>query len=243
MRRAFVIWSLLMFVLRAGECLTQLVIFITKIRGDKRLVKMPRGRSKKISPIVSSAPNPTPVVNISSEGGGSASAPDRPLRNRIAVRKFGDLPSACSSTASSTSQPHPDLSGTSVRAQGGGDGYVLIHKSFWSDMCSKLACSSCGKTCVQMKTEKLSGLTYKLVMFCTSCGVVLSQVTSGPDGGCESEYEDEVDYDVNWRFVKFFVEEGKTYDDVVTFSKTLGIPVMSQKMFKKYEDKILSGDT
>lgn len=93
-----------------------------------------------------------------------------------------------------------------------------------------------------MKTEKLAGLASKLIMYCTACGVVLSQVTSSPEVDTDSNPGDYPDYEVNRRFVKFFVSEGKSYDDVVVFSKTLGIPCMSKPMFEKYSQELLSSE-
>lgn len=197
---------------------------------------MPRGRPKK-SIVASSA-----ASNHNVEAASTCSASSRPVRNRIAVRKFG---TASASEQEFLDDPSPSpaamrqLNQKSTPKQSG-SGYVMIHKSFWNNVCSSLACSSCRQKSVQMKTEKLSGLACKLIMYCTACGVVLSQVTSSPEGHAGSNPHANPDYEVNRRFVNFFVSEGKTYDDVVVFSNTMGIPCISKAMFEKYSQEVLA---
>lgn len=214
---------------------------------------MPRGRPRKNNPD-SSSPMCGPAIPMdptSNQDGPPESASGRPTRNRIAVRKFGAASEEHYRLAMKIHAGHTSVQQQPVQPSppppqragldDAGNGYVLIHKSFWNNMCSKLGCSSCGKKSVQMKTERLSGLACKLIMYCTACGVVLSQVTTSSEdsGSGDADPEDELDFDVNRRFVKFFVSEGKSYDDVATFSKTLGIPVISKSMFEKYKTDLL----
>lgn len=205
---------------------------------------MPRGRPRK-NHVDASPSNPEfdgvdASVSVDSQPAVDMAPAGRPSKNRIAVRRFG------AASDQDYEQVMPGIPSTSQGRQQQplqqpGGGYVLIHKSFWNDVCVKLACSSCGKRTVQMKTEKLSGLASKLIMYCTACGVVLSQVTSSPEDD-EGDHvpKEEPDFEVNKKFVKFFVSEGKSFDDVVVFSKTLGIPVISKSMFEKYRDELLA---
>lgn len=176
------------------------------------------------------------------EGSSSASTvPSIPQKNAgsPSTSTHSRLPSksTVSTASSSGGGGSPSTATDSVAG-----GYVLIHKSFWNNMCSNLACSSCGKKRVEVNAEKLSGLASKLIMHCTGCGVVLSQVTSSPneEENNTDPASEELDFEVNRRFVKFFFKENKTYNDVVMFSKTLGIPCITKTMFEKYRDELLA---